>query len=337
MPGKLRNKFMMVPVTVVLPALMLGVLSSGQAVAQGQPNTCQTFQETGQTVCGKFLDYWKNNGNLAQQGFPVSAEMQEKSDIDGKTYTVQYFERAVFESHPENKAPHDILLQLLGSMRLKEKYPSGVRELPDDARAEAGMTFPETGKTVKGPFLDYWKNNGGVAQQGFPITNLVREKSDIDGKEYIMQYFERAVFELHPENKAPYNVLLSQLGTMRYKMKYSATGGTGTLLTGDWGGEHIGFSATDKGAYIEFDCAHVIIDTPISIANGKFSVPGKFIQESGVQMDPEMMPPPQPATITGTVTGTTLSITVTVTGDRQLQIGPLTATRGKDPFLRKCM
>jgi C-terminal peptidase prc len=38
-----------------------------------------------------------------------------------------------------------------------------------------------------------------------------------------VQYFERAVFEYHPENQAPYDVLLSQLGTTRYKALYAAS------------------------------------------------------------------------------------------------------------------
>jgi hypothetical protein len=33
-----------------------------------------------------------------------------------------------------------------------------------------------------------------------------------DGREYTVQWFERARFELHPENKPPYNVLLGLLG-----------------------------------------------------------------------------------------------------------------------------
>jgi len=35
-----------------------------------------------------------------------------------------------------------------------------------------------------------------------------------------VQYFERAVFELHPENKVPYDVLLTQLDRTRYQQKY---------------------------------------------------------------------------------------------------------------------
>jgi branched-chain amino acid transport system substrate-binding protein len=40
-----------------------------------------------------------------------------------------------------------------------------------------------------------------------------------------VQYFERAVFELHPENQAPNDVLLSQLGTFRLKQKQAAAKG----------------------------------------------------------------------------------------------------------------
>lgn len=64
---------------------------------------------------------------LAQQGLPIPAEMQEVSDTDGKTYTVQYFERAVFEMHPENKRPGDILLSQLGTFRYQKKYGAGVQ------------------------------------------------------------------------------------------------------------------------------------------------------------------------------------------------------------------
>ncbi|HEX9989680.1 MAG TPA: multicopper oxidase domain-containing protein [Chloroflexia bacterium] len=98
------------------------VLPAGGAA---QMETSRTFPETGKTVSGRFLEYWTQNGGLAQQGFPLSDEFQEKNDLDGKTYKVQYFERAVFEYHPENKPPYDVLLSQLGTFRYKEKYPAG--------------------------------------------------------------------------------------------------------------------------------------------------------------------------------------------------------------------
>jgi hypothetical protein len=90
-----------------------------------QPPNCQTFRETGKTVCGRFLRYWLEHGGLAQQGFPISQEFQERSDLNGQTYTVQYFERAVFEFHPENRPPFDVLLSQLGTFQYRAKYGAG--------------------------------------------------------------------------------------------------------------------------------------------------------------------------------------------------------------------
>ena len=45
------------------------LLAPDTAVAQDE---CVTFQETGKRVCGRFLEYWRQNGGLAQQGLPLS-------------------------------------------------------------------------------------------------------------------------------------------------------------------------------------------------------------------------------------------------------------------------
>jgi branched-chain amino acid transport system substrate-binding protein len=218
------NKNRWLPVTGALMLVLSMVPGSVNGYAQGDS---RTFPETGKTVKGKFLTYWNGHGGLPQQGYPISDEMQEKSDTDGKTYTVQYFERAVFELHPENQAPYDVLLSLLGNFYYKSKYPSGA---PNQKASTTNATkFNETGKTLGGKFREYWEKNGGLAQQGYPISDEFQERSDLDGKTYTVQYFERAVFELHPENQAPFDVLLSQLGTFQYKRKYGAVGQTITV------------------------------------------------------------------------------------------------------------
>src|SRR5215212_2128063 len=96
----------------------------GQTGPGGQA-TSRFFPETGKMVQGVFLDYWDSHGGLPQQGYPISDEMQERSDTDGKPYMVQYVERAVFEKHPENQPPYDVLLSLLGNFLYKQKYPGG--------------------------------------------------------------------------------------------------------------------------------------------------------------------------------------------------------------------
>src|SRR5437870_2602673 len=179
----------------------------------------QFFKETGQVVKGRFWQYWNEHGGLAQQGYPVSGELREKSDTDGKVYKTQYFERAVFELHPENRPPNDVLLSLLGVFRYKHKYPAGA----PGQQANTGpgsVLFKETGKHLGGVFLDYWRSNGGLAQQGYPISDEFQERSDLDGKTYRVQYFERSVIEWHPANQDPYRVLLSLLGVFQYRQRY---------------------------------------------------------------------------------------------------------------------
>jgi hypothetical protein len=325
--------------------LLVGLAPLSPARAQAPS---RTFPETGKTVSGRFLAYWNEHGALAQQGYPISNEMQERSDTDGRIYTVQYFERAVFELHPEIQPPFDVLLMLLGTLHYREKYASsihgevGTHTLPADSapvttcpptfgddqsptykpdmpvrnsvgkghvvtgfvlssdgcRPVAGAklemwpevgghpdeyratlftdedgryrfegpasdhihmrisahgytaifsnayhapegqaegtfdivlqpdsaceVYEQTGYATCGTFLDYWKSHGGLAQQGYPVSAEFTEVSDLDGKPYVVQYFERAVFEMHPENQPPFDVLLSQLGTFRYMDKYGA-------------------------------------------------------------------------------------------------------------------
>jgi hypothetical protein len=182
-------------------------------------NASRAFPETGKTVQGIFLDYWEKQGGLAQQGYPISEMFTEVSALDGKPYTVQYFERAVFEYHPEKQRPYNVLLSQLGTFQYRKKYPNGApNQMPNTS--PNSVQFNETGHRVGGRFLDYWQKNGGLAQQGFPISDEFQEKSDLDGKIYTVQYFERAVFERHLENQSPYDVLLSQLGTFQYRELY---------------------------------------------------------------------------------------------------------------------
>src|SRR5690242_10654200 len=108
----LKNiKFRLLTIFAVL-MLVIPAAGARSTLAQGDSHT---FPETGKTVSGSFLKYWTEHGGLAQQGFPITEQMQEVSDTDGKTYTVQYFERAVFELHPEFAGTqNEVLLSLLG-------------------------------------------------------------------------------------------------------------------------------------------------------------------------------------------------------------------------------
>ncbi len=73
------------------------------------------FPETGHSLAFGFRGYWERSGGLPQFGYPISEEFQELNPADGKTYTVQYFERGRFEYHPELRGTrYEVLLGLLG-------------------------------------------------------------------------------------------------------------------------------------------------------------------------------------------------------------------------------
>ncbi|MDW7981202.1 MAG: L,D-transpeptidase family protein [Thermomicrobium sp.] len=73
------------------------------------------FPETGHTLAYGFKAYWEANGGLYTFGYPISEEFTEWNPDTGQYYTVQYFERARFEYHPENAGtPFEVLLGRLG-------------------------------------------------------------------------------------------------------------------------------------------------------------------------------------------------------------------------------
>jgi hypothetical protein len=171
------------------------------AVQSGQPE--RHFAETGFAVRGRFLAYWEATGGLAINGFPLSDEFSEVLE-DGKPYTVQYFERTRLEYHPESTDPgFEVLLGQFG----RRIHPADPPAMPDPAM----IWFPETGHNVPEDFHTYWTTFGGLRQFGHPISEVFTETLE-DGNTYQVQYFERARLERHPENAAPYQILLGQFG-----------------------------------------------------------------------------------------------------------------------------
>lgn len=70
--------------------------------------------------------------------------------------------------------------------------------------------FPETGFCISGRIRQFWEQNGGLPVFGFPLGPQAEEQ--IEGRPVQAQWFERTRIELHPENEAPYDVLLGRIG-----------------------------------------------------------------------------------------------------------------------------
>ena len=125
-----RNRFEYHPEYIGTPyEVLLGRL--GATLTEGRwfptiapfPNTPTRiyFPETRHSLQGGFLEIWRSRGGLAQFGYPLSEEFPEVNPQDGQTYTVQYYERARFEYHPNNPPGYRVLLGLLGVTDLQAK------------------------------------------------------------------------------------------------------------------------------------------------------------------------------------------------------------------------
>lgn len=200
--------------------------SFASAVSQSD---ARYFPQTNHAVKDRFLAYWNAHGGLAQQGYPISDEAEQVSNIDGKTYNMQYFERAVFELHPENQPPNDVLLTLLGIFGYQRKYPAGAPAQTPNTEP-GSVLFVPTDHRVGGAFLQYWQRHGRLAQQGYPISDEFQERSPTDGRTYLVQYFQRARFEYHREQADPQNqVLLGLLGREELQFQQSKLAGVSNL------------------------------------------------------------------------------------------------------------
>jgi hypothetical protein len=74
--------------------------------------TARCFTETGFCIDGTIRTYWEAHGGLAVFGLPLGAATQ--TTVAGEQITTQLFERNRIELHPNNNAPYDVQLGLLG-------------------------------------------------------------------------------------------------------------------------------------------------------------------------------------------------------------------------------
>jgi polysaccharide biosynthesis protein PslG len=120
-----------------------------------------------------------------------------------------------------------VLLGRLGPDRLTQQGRDWMTFAKSQAQGGCRF-FPETGHNVCGEILAAWRANGlefdgkrgksegeNLALFGLPLSD--EQTETIEGKQYVVQWFERARFERHPENAPPFNVLLGLLGNETLK------------------------------------------------------------------------------------------------------------------------
>ncbi len=211
---------------LLLALIMVGGLQSATRPAAAAEERC--FEQTGLCISGRIREYWEQNGGVPVFGYPITAPRNEVNRDTGQTYLTQWFERNRFELHPENTAPYDVLLGLLGKEALPANLPADLKN-PEPGEKAGCRWFPVTGHNVCNQgaglgFKAYWESHGlefdgrggtspeeSVALFGYPLTApaMVTNSS---GDTVLTQWFERARFEWHPNNPNEFKVLLGLLG-----------------------------------------------------------------------------------------------------------------------------
>jgi hypothetical protein len=202
---------------VLLLSLLISVSFVPSAFGQDDQ---RCFPETGQCISGRMREFWEQNGGLTVFGYPTTDLHAE--EIEGKLVLVQWFERNRLELHPENQRPFDVLLGRLGVDRLAQQGIDWF-SFPKGQPQDGCRYFSETQHKICGDFLNYFRSHGldlgqadvsegeSLALFGMPISEATFESNPSDGQIYLIQHFERARFELHPEI-GPNVVLLGLLG-----------------------------------------------------------------------------------------------------------------------------
>lgn len=142
---------------------------------------CLAFRETGHRTCDAFAAYWQRNGGVERFGFPITGAFE--ATIEGRTLTIQYFERRRFELH----GPGQILLGLLGN----------------EVRAAQGDSQPPTSVH---PFVQEVVNLTNQARQanGCNVTLTMNEKLNRAAYAHSEDMARRSYFDhVSPEGVTP--------------------------------------------------------------------------------------------------------------------------------------
>ena len=207
-----RVTALFVAIVAVLMLSPLFAFGASAAPAPAETATTASFQQwsapttvyipdTGQTIDGVFLDYWRNGGGVTAFGNPITPEFTLNGHI------VQYYQYARFEYWPEDPdnvvhlgaIGQELRPQLVMRQTTSDSTSSAVAEMARVSRAwlpvaanvaskpesDTFTYIADTGHTISNGFKSFWDNSGGAAYLGNPLT----EEYQIGKTTY--QVFER--------------------------------------------------------------------------------------------------------------------------------------------------
>ena len=191
--------------------------------------------QTGHSVSGGWLSFVMEHGGVDNFGYPRTEVI---ADPTAGGQTVQYFQRAILEYHPENPVEYRIQRRLLGDIvypgadaPVDPQYapPGPYHYFPFSPDQPTGLGHFVANYTRSGDliyFKDYFDSHGGVDAFGYP-----KEEPKWRGGRWT-QRFQAAVFEYHPEFDIDGNVPGTSIPYRNYRVQLELLGDRYIELTG---------------------------------------------------------------------------------------------------------
>jgi len=111
---------------------------------------------------------------------------------------------------------------------------------------------------------------------------------------------------------------------------------TRKVAQGTWGGDHIRMEVGEKGAELEFDCAHGSIGDSILIDDqGRFEIKGVLVREQHGAVRVGHEPKNESAVYSGRLQGAAMTLWVTLSGSQET-LGTYSLVHGEQAKVRKC-
>lgn len=185
-----------------------------------KPLKAEVYPQTGYTLSGYTRDLWQRAGGITTLGYPVSDRYVQTDPTTGAQRIVQYTERGRLEQRILKDGSLGMPeLGRLGAEYLAQQKPFPIAVLPVAPPSDPAITyFGETRHTLQGTFKRYFTANGGLAQNGYPLTEPFIETYPYYPYAVTVQYFERVRMEYHGDPADPLygQMTLGRIGAAVY-------------------------------------------------------------------------------------------------------------------------
>jgi lipoprotein-anchoring transpeptidase ErfK/SrfK len=218
----------------LLASPFMGTVRHAAADDWAPPSTVY-IPETGHSIDGVFLDYWRSNGGANAFGNPISAELTQNGHI------VQYYQYARFEYWPEDANGNVVHLGNIGAelrpTTIVRSNPGAITKLAfSNVNAEVAQIskawLPLDKSEAKKPKSDTWvfvSATGHSVSNGFKtfwdsatdyLGNPLTQEFQVKGVTY--QIFERGELAWKP-GASPWLVPIGETLVKKYAISMAAT------------------------------------------------------------------------------------------------------------------